>query len=256
MLLIDVSAIVCRAFYGDQERAGANLMLMVDTLMRGAHPTYAAAVHDSPGKTWRHDIYPQYKAKRKKKEDALVRLLQLAPKVFEYFGVMSIAVPGFEADDVIASLAKKHAGEEPLIWSSDKDFYQLMLIAGVYDPIKDRIVTTDDLQKKFGVTDPLQVVEVQSLMGDTADNIPGCPGVGLKKASKLIGEYGTTQAMYNDGVKALKGATRQKVIDNMDKVAMSLELARLRFDVIVPELDALKVGPRVDVEGLQEELGL
>ena len=249
LLLVDVSGVVCRAWFADPAVAGANLVLMVRKMLDGMDPSHAIAVCDSPGKTWRHELHAGYKADRPKKDDGLVSLLRAAPKLFAAYGVRSLAVEGHEADDLIASVASAYRDSDPVIWSSDKDFLQCLGWARIYDPIKDRYLHHGDVEAKFHTRDPARVVEVQGLMGDAVDCVPGAAGVGPVKAGKYVAAYGNIDGLYRAlraGLPAgMTPKARAGLLECERQVRTSLRLVTLRLDLDVPTADEMVVGPKV-----------
>ena len=216
-LLIDVSGMVHPIYHVDQAavRKGeatahtpiARLVLTISNLLeRVGRPTYGAACLDAPGPTWRHQACWDYKAKRKPKEPELRTFLDVAPDVFRAFGFPVLSMPGFEADDVLASIAAKH---DCTVVSSDKDLIQCLRDGvRIWNPRKREVnapegawpgdyVTPKDVWEKFGVDlgrdAATKILEVQALMGDPTDGIPGARGIGDKSAVALIHEYGTAE---------------------------------------------------------------
>ena len=150
--------------------------------------THIAVIFDHKGKTFRSSIYQQYKANRPPPPDDLIPQFGLIRKATIAFGLTSIEMKGYEADDIIASYAKyaQSKGGTTKIISSDKDLMQLIGDGiSIYDPVKNKVLGLEDVQNKFGVS-PSKVVDVQALAGDSVDNIPGAPGIGIKTASKKI----------------------------------------------------------------------
>ncbi len=155
-------------------------------------PTHLAVIFDKSGKTFRNDIYSEYKANRPPAPEDLVPQFGLIKQAVRAFGVPSIELQGFEADDLIATYAvqAEKAGATVRIVSSDKDLMQLVTDRiALYDSMKDKEIGHDQVVEKFGVG-PNKVVEVQALAGDSSDNVPGVPGIGVKTANLLINEYG------------------------------------------------------------------
>src|SRR5690606_20851334 len=164
--------------------------LLVDMRKEADAPTHLAVVFDHSEKTFRNKLYDGYKAHRPPPPEDLVPQFPLMREATQAFGVPSLELPGYEADDLIATYACKvrDAGGEAVIVSSDKDLMQLIGPSVVmWDPMKDRRLAEAAVFEKFGVT-PDKVVEVQALIGDSVDNIPGAPGIGPKTAAQLIGE--------------------------------------------------------------------
>ena len=254
LYLLDASTYIFRAFHSTNPKRGGfaqslstssgmptNAILvftnMLKKLVREHAPTHFAAVFDPPKggpKNFRYETFSEYKANRKPTpEDLLVQFPYFRP-VCEGLGLTVIEKGGFEADDVIATLAAKSAadGWDTVIVSSDKDLYQI-LRDGVrmYDGMKDRWIDLAMVHKKFGV-DPDKVLQVQALIGDSIDNIPGVPGVGPKTAAKLVDQYGDLEGIYAN-IEAVKGKLKERLIDNREGAFLSRDLAHLRENVDV-----------------------
>ena len=156
-------------------------------------PTHFAVIFDSARKNFRNDIYSEYKANRSEAPEDLVPQFEYIRKSVEAFNLPSIELTNYEADDLIATYAKKiiEAGAKVTVISSDKDLMQLVSEnIRLYDPMKSKVLGEKEVVEKFGVK-PNQVIDVQSLAGDSSDNIPGVPGIGIKTASELINKYNT-----------------------------------------------------------------
>ena len=243
LFLIDGSSYIYRAYHAIRSlstRSGfptnaifgfANMLLKV---LRDYHPTYAAMVLDSPGPTFRHEIFPDYKANRPPMPEDLALQLSRIDDVITAFRVPAIRVPGMEADDIIATMAHKYAGkvDKVVIVSSDKDLMQLVTDRVLMlDTMKDRWMDRDTVREKFGV-EPSEVAHVQALMGDSSDNIPGLPGVGPKTAGKLIEKYGSIENLleHHDEV---GGKIGKNLPGQIEELRTSLSLVTLRKDVPV-----------------------
>ena len=211
--LIDGSAFIFRAYHAlppltrksDGMPVGAvagfcNLLWGELTASRKeTAPTHIAVIFDAGSKTFRNDIYPAYKANRPELPEDLRPQFAFTRAATRAFNVPCIEVEGFEADDIIATLARRavEAGGTATIISSDKDLMQL-IGPGVdmLDPMKNKRIGPDEVFEKFGVT-PNRVVDVQSLAGDSTDNVPGAPGIGIKTASLLIQDYGDLDTLLS-----------------------------------------------------------
>lgn len=252
LFLIDGSSYIYRAYHGIRSlstRSGfptnaifgfANMLLKV---LRDHEPTYVAMVLDSPGPTFRHEIYPEYKANRPPMPEDLVLQMPRIDDLITAFRVPSIRVQGMEADDIIATLAKKYAGkvDKVVIVSSDKDLMQLVTHnVLMLDTMKDRWVDEEAVYEKFGVK-PSQVVQVQALMGDSSDNIPGLPGVGPKTAGKLIEKFGSLDELLKRHLE-VGGKVGEKLPHQVEELHTSLSLVTLKDDVPVDQtLDDLSL---------------
>ncbi len=237
--LIDVSGFIYRAFYGlpslvyDDREVGAlygfcSAMQKITAMFPCS--MFIAAL-DCGKKTFRNEIYPEYKATRKAMPDELVTQIPLIKEACEKFGFFKAEKCGFEADDIIASYAKRITDQQVNIISSDKDMMQLLSKKiTIYDPMKRKYVTNDDVLKKFGVT-PDKVLDVLSLMGDASDNIPGVLGVGAKTASALINRYGTLDSLIANLDNLPKSKRNGILKSEIGKATLSRDLIRLKDDL-------------------------
>ena len=195
-------------------------------------PTHIAVIFDHKGKTFRSDIYPQYKANRPPAPEDLIPQFPLVRDATRAFNLPCIEQEGYEADDLIATLATqaRDAGAHVTIISSDKD---LMQIVGdgvtMYDAMKNRHISADQVFEKFGVT-PNRVIDVQSLAGDPVDNVPGAPGIGVKTAALLINEYGDLDELLARADEITQPKRRQALIDYADQIRISRDLVTLKLD--------------------------
>jgi len=206
--------------------------------MKGADgPTHLAAIFDHSEKTFRNDLYDQYKAHRPPAPEDLVPQFPLVREATKAFGVHCVELPGYEADDLIATYACKarDLGGEAVIVSSDKDLMQLIGRGVVmYDPMKDRRLEEDAVMEKFGVT-PDKMVDLQALIGDSVDNVPGAPGIGPKTAAALLGEYGDLDTLLARAGEIKQPKRRETLIEHRDQILLSRELVRLTCDAPAPE---------------------
>ncbi len=195
---------------------------------------YIVFALDSKGATFRDKIYEQYKANRPSPPEDLLKQLPVAIEWVEKMGFANLIKDGFEADDIIATVARcgKEQGIEVKIVSSDKDLYQLIddNIVYIYDWVKKNIIDEEGCIKKFGVL-PKYFVDFQALIGDKADNVPGVPGIGPKTASKLINEFHTLENLYDNIDKAGTPRIRKLLLEHKEEAFLSRELVRLRDDV-------------------------
>ncbi len=199
-------------------------------------PDYVAVSFDS-GKTFRHTTYPAYKGHRPERPADLVQQWPYLPKLVEGFGYPCLIVEGYEADDVLGTLAHRFQANdlEILLVTSDKDFAQLVR-PGVklLDEMKNTILDVEAVEAKFGVR-PEQIVDMLALMGDASDNIPGVPGIGQKTAAKLLQRYGTLDAILEAArAGAIKGKRGQNLREKADDALLSRELATIRTDLDLP----------------------
>jgi len=213
-------------------------------------PTHVAVILDAGRETFRNKIFTEYKAHRPPAPEELIPQFPLIRDAVRAFNVACIEQDGFEADDIIATYARQtvEAGGEATIISSDKDLMQLIKPGiRMLDTMKNRRIGPDEVMEKFGVG-PEKVVDVQSLAGDTADNVPGVPGIGIKTAAELINEYGDLDTLLARAGEIKQPKRREKLLENADKARMSRELVTLKQDVPVElPLEALAVRePRTD----------
>ncbi|MDA5093561.1 DNA polymerase I [Aliiroseovarius sp. KMU-50] len=241
--LVDGSAFIFRAYHAlppltrksDGLPIGAvsgfcNMLLKFIEDQTGSDaPTHVAVIFDHKGKTFRSDIYPEYKANRPPAPEDLVPQFPLTRDATRAFNIACIEVKGFEADDIIATLARRanEAGGRVTILSSDKDLMQL--VGGgveMLDPMKNKRIGVEGVEEKFGVG-PNRVVDVQALAGDAVDNVPGAPGIGIKTAALLINEYGDLDTLLARAEEIKQPKRRQTLIEKADQIRISRELVKL-----------------------------
>ncbi len=262
LYLVDGSGYIFRAYYalpplsrsdGTPVNAVYGFCTMLLKLMEDAEAEGMAVIFDAGRKTFRNDIYPDYKANRPEPPEDLVPQFELIRAATRAFGRPCIEQAGYEADDLIATYARlaTERGYEVTIVSSDKDLMQLVRPGvGMLDPMKNRRIGEAEVRERFGVG-PDKVVQVQALAGDSTDNVPGVPGIGVKTAAQLIGEYGDLDEVLARAEEIKQPKRRQNLIEYADLARISLELVRLRDDVPVttpidkfeltePEPEALK----------------
>lgn len=209
------------------------LVKVVDELA----PDMCVVTLDAKGGNWRHQLYPEYKANRSAPDEALVKQLPFVQPLVRAFGLPVLCEQGFEADDIIATLIQRRLADKVTIVTSDKDLLQLVGDGvELLDTFKDKRSGVAESFEKFGVP-PELVADVQGLMGDSSDNIPGVPGVGPKTAGELVAKLGGLDAIYGDLSKVEREALRTKLEANKDKAFLSRELARLKYDVVWDEVD-------------------
>jgi len=200
-------------------------------------PTHFAVIFDSARKNFRNDIYKEYKANRSEAPEDLVPQFEYIRKSVKAFNLPSIELLNYEADDLIATYAKQivKIGAKVTIISSDKDLMQLVSNKiRLYDPMKSKVLGEKDVIEKFGVK-PNQVVDVQSLAGDSSDNIPGVPGIGIKTASELINKYKTLDILLKKVHEIPQNKRRETLLANKDKAILSRQLVTLKDDVPVKD---------------------
>jgi len=208
-------------------------------------PTHFAVIFDSARKTFRNDIYSEYKANRSEAPDDLAPQFEYIRKSVAAFNLPSIELLNYEADDLIATYAKKitDAGAKVTVISSDKDLMQLVSDkVRLYDPMKSKVIGEKEVLEKFGVK-PSQVIDVQSLAGDSSDNIPGVPGIGVKTAAELINKYKNLDTLLKRASEIPQNKRRETLLENKNKALLSRKLVTLKGDVPVkddPDSFALK----------------
>ena len=195
-------------------------------------PTHFAVIFDSARKTFRNEIYSDYKANRAEAPDDLAPQFEYIRKSVLAFNLPSVELINYEADDLIATYVDKilKEGAKVTIVSSDKDLMQLYKKnVRIYDPMKNKFIKEEDVLKKFGV-DSSKVIDVQALAGDSSDNVPGVPGIGIKTAAELINKYGTLEKLLNRAKEIKQNKRRETLIENKDKAIISKKLVTLRND--------------------------
>ena len=200
-------------------------------------PSHFAVIFDSARKNFRNDIYSEYKANRAEAPDDLAPQFEYIRKSVKAFNLPSIELLNYEADDLIATYAKQivESGAKATIISSDKDLMQLVSEkVRLYDPMKNKVLGEKEVIEKFGVK-PSQVVDVQSLAGDSSDNVPGVPGIGIKTASELINKYKTLDNVLKNAKEIPQNKRRETLLLNKDKALLSKKLVTLKDDVPVKD---------------------
>ncbi|MDR2598430.1 MAG: hypothetical protein LBC25_01775 [Holosporales bacterium] len=252
--LIDVSGFIYRAFYGFQNITrrladGSTIEIgavygfcssMLKLMSTFKNAMFLAAL-DSSRHTFRSEIYPQYKANRKSTPPELSAQFPIIREACECFGFRPLTIPGFEADDIIASYVKtiaENPGYEIIVVSSDKDLMQLLNYdqtyskIRLYDPMKQKFINDGEVLEKFGVP-PSMILDVMALMGDSSDNIPGVPGIGIKTAAALIREFGSLERLIQNLDHLPKNKKNEILKKEIDKAKLSKTLATLKNDIEV-----------------------
>ncbi|MDE0765195.1 MAG: DNA polymerase I [Amylibacter sp.] len=209
------------------------LFKMIEDQKGSDAPTHLVVVFDAKGKTFRSDIYPEYKMNRPPTPEDLIPQFPLTRDATRAFGLACIEEVGFEADDIMATLAvqAREAGARVTIVSSDKDLMQLVGDGvEMYDAMKNKRIGREQVEEKFGVG-PERVIDVQSLAGDSVDNVPGAPGIGIKTAALLINEYGDLDSLLERAGEIKQPKRRESLIDNANQIRTSRELVTLKTDM-------------------------
>ncbi|HMA49842.1 MAG TPA: DNA polymerase I [Magnetospirillaceae bacterium] len=246
LCLVDGSGFIFRAFHGlpmmnrpdgTPVNAVYGFTTMLMKLLLDNKCSHLAVIFDAGRETFRNKIYPEYKAHRPEPPEELIPQFGLIRDCVKAFGVPSIEIPGFEADDLIATYAKLavEEGTEVVIWSSDKDLMQLVRDGvSMMDPLKNRAIGPAEVFEKFGVT-PDKVIDVQALAGDPTDNVPGVPGIGVKTAATLLDEYGDLDTLLARAGEIKQPKRREVLLNHAEDARISRELVRLKNDVPVTE---------------------
>jgi DNA polymerase I len=220
---------------------------MLDKYLRDTDADHIAVIFDASGRSFRNEIYDQYKANRREMPDDLAPQLAHVRQAADAFGVCRIEMEGFEADDLIATYTRHatEAGAKVTILSSDKDMMQL--VSGdrvmMQDPMTERPIGETEVREKFGVG-PDKVIDVQALCGDSTDNVPGVPGIGVKTAAELINSYGDLETLLAHAGEIKQPKRREALIENEAKARLSKELVKLDDKVPLPcPLSALRIKP-------------
>lgn len=257
LFLLDAYALIYRSYYallrsprinskGLNTSAVLGFMNTLNEVLTKERPTHIGVAFDH-GKTFRHEAFPQYKAQREETPEDIKLSVPIIKRILEAYRIPILQVDGFEADDIIGTVAT-HFGREGVatyMLTPDKDYGQLVADnVYIYRPRHGggyEVMGPKEVQAKYGIASPLQVVDLLALMGDSADNFPGCPGVGEKTAAKLIGEFGSVENLIANTAQ-LKGKLREKVEGAVEDIKMSKFLATIRTDVPTDiRLDDLKV---------------
>lgn len=269
LFLLDAYALIYRAYYAFIKNPRINskgvntsaVMGFVNTLeevLGKEQPTHIGVVFDPSGPTFRHEAYPQYKAQREETPEAIRVAVPYIKQILTAYRIPILEVSGFEADDVIGTLSVQadRQGIETYMLTPDKDYAQLVTDhVRMYRPgvgaKEAEILGPEEVKAKYGLTDCRQVIDMLGLMGDAADNIPGCPGVGEKTAQKLIQQFGSVEKLLEQ-TGLLKGALRKKVEENSEQITFSKWLATIKTDVPIQlDMPSLAV-EEVDMKALKQ----
>lgn len=261
--LIDGSAYIYRAYHaitplttsqGLPTHAVYGFFNILRRILREKNPLYLAVAYDSRGPVFRHEMYDAYKANRASMPEDLQVQIPYIKDLVRAFNICSFEMPGFEADDIIASAARQlsRQGHKVIVVSGDKDLLQLVgeqVI--VWEPMLDRVMDGQAVHDKYNVG-PDQLLDCFALIGDSSDNIPGVPGIGPKTAETLINQYGTLEGIYANLEGMKKSKMKERLGENREAVFLSRELIRLKEDLQLPQdLEAYKL-PSPDLEQQQE----
>lgn len=253
LFLLDAYALIYRAYYafiknprinskGFNTSAILGFINTLEDVLKKENPTHIGIAFDPKGPTFRHEAYEAYKAQREETPEVIRESVPVIKEFIKAYNIPIFEVPAFEADDVIGTLAKQaeKRGIITYMMTPDKDYGQLVsettfIYRPKYGDKEFEVMGTERVKEKFGIEDTRQVIDLLGLMGDSSDNIPGCPGVGEKTAQKLIAQFGSIENLL-ENTGELKGALKTKVEENKEKILFSKFLATIKTDVPV-ELD-------------------
>ncbi len=258
LFLLDAYALIYRAYYAFIKNPRINskgfntsaIMGFINTLedvLKKENPTHIGIAFDPKGPTFRHEAYEQYKAQREETPEVIRESVPVIKEFIKAYNIPIFEIPGYEADDVIGTLAKEaeKRGIITYMMTPDKDYGQLVsdttfIYRPKYGDKEFEVMGTERVKEKFGIQSTEQVIDLLGLMGDASDNIPGCPGVGEKTAQKLIAQFGSIESLL-ERTGELKGALKTKVEENREKILFSKFLATIKTDVPVAlDMDSLK----------------
>ena len=253
LFLLDAYALIYRAYYaliksprinskGFNTSAILGFVNTLEDVLKKESPTHIGVAFDHSGPTFRHEAYQEYKAQREETPEAIRQSVPIIKDIIRAYRIPILEVPGYEADDVIGTLATEagRRGVTTYMMTPDKDYGQLVsenvfMYRPKYGDKEFDILGIEEVKAKFNIDSPTQVIDMLGLMGDASDNIPGCPGVGEKTAQKLIAEFGSIENLL-EHTDQLKGAIKTKVESNVEKIRFSKFLATIKTDVPI-ELD-------------------
>jgi len=258
LFLLDAYALIYRSYYafiknprinskGQNTSAIIGFCNTLNEVLQKEQPTHIGVAFDPHGPTFRSEAYPAYKAQRDATPEDIHKAVPIIKDILRAYHIPILQADGYEADDVIGTLAKKadSIGVKCYMLTPDKDYGQLVTeLANIYRPRHGggyEVMGPKEVCEKYGITTPLQVIDLLALMGDSSDNFPGCPGVGEKTAAKLIADFGSVEQLLSR-TDELKGALQKKVIDHVDDIKMSYFLATIKTDVPIElNMDELKL---------------
>lgn len=269
LFLLDAYALIYRAYYafikaprinskGFNTSAILGFVNTLEDVLKKENPTHIGIAFDPAGPTFRHEAYEQYKAQREETPEAIKLSVPIIKDIIRAYHIPILEIAGYEADDVIGTLALQ-AGKQGIttyMMTPDKDYGQLVtdnvfMYRPKYGDKEFDIMGVEEVKKKFQISSPSQVIDMLGLMGDSSDNIPGCPGVGEKTAQKLIAEYGTIENLLAH-TEDLKGVLKTKVETNREMILFSKFLATIKIDVpIALNMEELK-REQADEEALRK----
>ncbi len=250
LFLLDAYALIFRAYYAFinnpmKNSKGVNtsttfgFTLALDDVLRNQKPSHIAVVFDPPTPTFRHELFHEYKANRDETPEDIKLSVPFIKKIIEAYKIPVVEIPGFEADDVIGTLAKQaeKKGFDVFMMTPDKDFAQLVSEnIKIYKPRRSgndaEVWGLNEVLQNFSINNPLQVIDILALWGDTSDNVPGIPGIGEKTAKKIINEYGNLDNVY-ENIQNFKGKQKENLVTFRNQAFLSRNLVTIRLDVPV-----------------------
>ena len=274
LYLLDAYALIYRSYYafiknprfnskGQNTSAIYGFTNTLIDLIAKENPTHLAVVFDPPYPTFRHEMYKEYKANREATPEDIKKSIPIIKEIIEGFNIPVIQVDRYEADDTIGTLAKlaEKEGFITYMMTPDKDYGQLVsdnifMLKPARGGNDAEIVDKQKICAKYKIKDPIQVIDILGLMGDSSDNVPGAPGIGEKTAMKLIEQYGSIENLY-DHIDEIKGKQKEKLAENKDQVLLSKKLVTIKLDVpviIEPEKLVLEEPDEEKLTKLFEEL--
>lgn len=262
LFLLDAYALIYRSYYafiknprinskGENTSAIFGFINTLEDLLKRENPSHLAVAFDPPGPTFRHTAFEAYKAQREKTPETIIWSIPYIKEIIKAYKIPILEVEGFEADDVIGTLSLKaeKEGFKTYMMTPDKDFGQLVsehsfIYRPRYGSSEFEVMGIEEVNKKFGLDHPCQIIDLLSLMGDASDNIPGCPGIGIVTAQKLIAEFGDVDTLLNNTEK-LKASVKEKVENNKEQILFSRFLATIKRDVPIDFVEEeLRMVPR------------
>lgn len=248
LFLLDAYALIFRAYYafinrpitdkeGNNTSAIFGFVNTLDEILRNENPSHIAIAFDPPAATFRHEMYPEYKANRQTTPEDIKRAVPIIKDIINAYHIPIVEVIGYEADDVIGTLSKRagEQGYEVYMMTPDKDYGQLVSDnVYMYKPGRSggekEILGVEEIKEKFGVSDPIQIIDLLALWGDSSDNVPGAPGIGEKTAKKLLAEFHTVENLL-DSTHLLKGKQKENLEKFREQVELSKKLVTIELNV-------------------------
>lgn len=268
LFLLDAYALIFRAYYafinrpitdkeGNNTSAIFGFINTLDEILRNENPSHIAIAFDPPSPTFRHEMYKEYKANRQATPEDIKRSVPIIKEVIAAYNIPIVEVMGFEADDVIGTLAKRAGKENYTVYmmTPDKDYGQLVdENIYMYKPGRGggekEILGIEEINEKFGVSSPIQVIDLLALWGDSSDNVPGAPGIGEKTAKKLLAEYHSVENLL-DSADQLKGKQKENLINFREQIELSKKLVTIDLEVPIEVKieDFIRTKPNIEKLG-------